>query len=941
MDPNVQAAEQLISSQKYPEACAEYEKAAVMRAVDYSNWGYALAQQKLDDQAIQKYRKATETDARYAQGFYNLGNALSRVAEKLDSNSQAYRQAKLEAVEKLQRATELNPRDAQAFYTLGRALRRLKRDDEAIGKLDKAVQLKPDYHEAWNEWGNALYFSGDYKGAVAKFEKAAGAQQDPIYFRNWGLALSALDRRDEAIEKYTKATALNPAYDLAWSELGQELYARKDYQAAAEKFEKAAAIQQDASYYNFWGLSLLGMSRFEDAVQQLSHAIDLDPRSVNYLTWVKALEKVTSTRRNSAIAAARASITRVDKPEFIEGFGYWGNALAICLRFEESDAIFSEATRIISTQPSVYSDQLPVLSNLYAYWGTSYFNRGLFSDAARRYEQSVELKPDNPLPLLNWGQALFSQRRYSEAVSKLQSARNASSQKESVTNVCVAWGNVLLAQGLREDGLQKYREALAADPDCLDALIAIAKAHWDEGKYQDARKEWDAAKAAFERLMPNYRRDENTAFFDAYGAILHQTAELAPATKKLEWELSEGKFLTELDRAEEVFKAGLEIDPAHGGILLGLVRLCLGRKAVCSADRRGFEHWKARDYYARGVRAWTDRIVRVQDADSYLKLGQLHLLMENYGAAEKNLRLALQKDPDLPDVHFQLGTLYSRTGDSKSAITSFQRALDLDANPNFDARAGLAKASLDYAQPSRAVQEYETVLGVAPGHIVSILGLADSYATLGENGDEPLIEKALQYYDRAIEKGRQTDASSKLLSRPELAAAYYARGRTHVLLFNASKDSSHLQKALRDFKNCGELDTAHVETRIAKERLDKRIREAQPGSFWERAGPILVIFASIAAFVFAQVKFYFGRLGSSKLEQASYVTITLASIALTAAGAFLSKLSKLEVAGVKLEKSAASETVTAVALDIPKPPSPPSAGSLTISAGAASAPDRA
>ena len=195
----------------------------------YTNWGNALgaksqlaaANHKPDDakeeldEAIKKFKRATELDSKNPFAYISWGNALN---DKGEQNK---------AIDMYTLATKLDSENAVAYTYWGRVLRSKgslaeaeEELDEAKSALDKAIEkftlateIDPDYAVAYNEWGLALDKKGKRDEAIEKFTRAT--ELEPNYaaaYNNWGIALRKKGKLDEAIGKFTRATELDPKY---------------------------------------------------------------------------------------------------------------------------------------------------------------------------------------------------------------------------------------------------------------------------------------------------------------------------------------------------------------------------------------------------------------------------------------------------------------------------------------------------------------------------------------------------------------------------------------------------------------------------------------------------------------------------------------------------------------------------------------------------------
>src|SRR5229473_2425745 len=121
-------------------------------AIPYNNWGNALAFQGKFDEAIAKYQKAIDLDAKHAPAYNNnWGRALAD-QRRFD-----------EAIAKYQKTIELDPKYARAYYNWRNALATEGRLDEAVAKYEKAVELEPQNKVFRSDLENALRAKRSHK----------------------------------------------------------------------------------------------------------------------------------------------------------------------------------------------------------------------------------------------------------------------------------------------------------------------------------------------------------------------------------------------------------------------------------------------------------------------------------------------------------------------------------------------------------------------------------------------------------------------------------------------------------------------------------------------------------------------------------------------------------------------------------------------------------
>jgi len=200
-----------------------------------NNYGYALAQNDQNEQALTFLLKAHDLQPDNEEVHNNLGLALGRL--KRDD----------EAISHYKKALALNPDYANAYSNYGLLLVRLGRHEEALPLYEKAITLEPEFVVAINNLGNALIHLEKYQEAVPYYHQAI--KMNPYYaeaYQNLGIALTYLGKLDEAIDSYRKALNLKPRYPDAHSNLGVVFFQKGKLEDAVRHF--SAAVSIDSSF---------------------------------------------------------------------------------------------------------------------------------------------------------------------------------------------------------------------------------------------------------------------------------------------------------------------------------------------------------------------------------------------------------------------------------------------------------------------------------------------------------------------------------------------------------------------------------------------------------------------------------------------------------------------------------------------------------------------
>jgi tetratricopeptide (TPR) repeat protein len=220
-----------------------------------------------------------------------------------------------EAVEFFKDFVDADPSDVEAWYKLAVAYLGAGRLDEGQASAERAVDLDPSNPELLDLLGGISSLKNDDEGALEFFDRAIEARPDHI--RGWiskVMTLRNLDRIDEAVEAYRQGIEKAPALrdPDEWNDLAGAIYDRGDYQAAIVFLDFLLTLEPEESSYKFnklgplsklkrydavvdlaeeliesmpdfvpgWmvrGIALLGLERYEEAVESFDQAILLDP----------------------------------------------------------------------------------------------------------------------------------------------------------------------------------------------------------------------------------------------------------------------------------------------------------------------------------------------------------------------------------------------------------------------------------------------------------------------------------------------------------------------------------------------------------------------------------------------------------------------------------------------------------------------------------------
>jgi len=195
---------------------------------------------------------------------------------------------------------------------------------------EMSQEAAPLYNE-----GNKLYKSGQYGGAIEKYDSAIVIQEHEKIFYQKSVAQKKLRKFDEAEKSLLKCVALNPNFVAAYSGLGTTYYSLKKYQLAVDNFniyvEKTDNEKSKTKIKKFIGLSYtqLGQGAKRDgkhkqAITFLNEAV----KNYKYDSAYLALAEINIElgKYNDALSAADNAIN--NRKKITKGAGYYYKGLA-------------------------------------------------------------------------------------------------------------------------------------------------------------------------------------------------------------------------------------------------------------------------------------------------------------------------------------------------------------------------------------------------------------------------------------------------------------------------------------------------------------------------------------------------------------------------------------------------------------------------------------
>lgn len=320
---------------------------------------------------------------------------------------------------------------------------------------------------------------------------------DTSYRGNWGseaFSLYDVPAGDWALELYIDQELLQRADfqvvpvddylrevgmardDALFQRMLGDVYANAgDYEQANVYYDRATQLDPKCAdcYYRWWA-ALYDQGDYEAAVEPIQRAIDLSPEDYTYLANLGKTYYHLEDEQNAKSAFRRAVAIA---PAY--AFNSWGNALYELERYDEAVVKYQQAIEMAPDDATYYS-------NL----GGAYKEMEEYELAMAAYAEAVALNPNYDAVYNRWGNILYNLERYEEAAEKYRQAI-AIDPNDAVYRSNL--GGAYRKLGEWELAAEAYAAAVEIDPTYAHAWNQWGNALYAQGRYADAADKYQQA----------------------------------------------------------------------------------------------------------------------------------------------------------------------------------------------------------------------------------------------------------------------------------------------------------------------------------------------------------------------------------------------------------------------------------------------------------------
>ncbi|MBU1100062.1 MAG: tetratricopeptide repeat protein [Bacteroidetes bacterium] len=176
----------------------------------------------------------------------------------------------------------------------------------------QAKEMDPVAAKAYND-GNQAMKTGDFQGAIAKYDEALKTSSDYRIHYQRGVTLKKLRKYDEAEDALNKCVEANPKFAVGFNGLGGTYFSNGKYEEAANAFKKFSELSTKEAHkkqgneyvaraYTKLGESAKVDGKQQQAIQYFTEAVKYHPFDAAYLLLAEVL--VDNAKYTEALDAA-------------------------------------------------------------------------------------------------------------------------------------------------------------------------------------------------------------------------------------------------------------------------------------------------------------------------------------------------------------------------------------------------------------------------------------------------------------------------------------------------------------------------------------------------------------------------------------------------------------------------------------------------------------
>ena len=375
------------------------------------------------------------------------------------------RYAEAEAV--FQRVLQLEPSSLLAHRNLASALIAQNKPDAAIEEYKEVVKFAPQDHSAKVELARLYLGRGEFSEALSTLASIPKDRFPPDAIPAQAASLLGLGRREEAAALILR-TKRSPALEADLAEVFLDGNA-PEYAIQAADTALAGSQRVPARLYYIKGRALQATGNPSAALSNLRQALARDPKSVDTLVAIAAIEASGNKHEKSLDLLKRADALQPDSPAVLRPLVVEG------MKAGEPKTALHAAQALADKNPDDLDD---------LYLAAAAMVEGAdYTTASSIFEKYVSQRPEDSKGFLGLGIAQLAQQHYPEATKALERSLQIDPKlAEAEYQLGVAADQT----GAAAEALRHFDRAVQLQPEHARALAALGEQYVQVGDLERA-----------------------------------------------------------------------------------------------------------------------------------------------------------------------------------------------------------------------------------------------------------------------------------------------------------------------------------------------------------------------------------------------------------------------------------------------------------------------
>lgn len=592
-----------------------------------------------------------------------------------------------QGIAELKKALELDPKNIRIHLDLARTYLQMKNASAAEATLRQALQVEPASTDVQLALGDLRILTGRPDLAEAEYKRAVEmAPDNNLLYMKLGGFYQLLHKWAEAESMYLALAARKPKDEAPqillgdfYTESGERDKALAGYRRAVElNPESPAARDKLVMHY-------LDVGKLEEAAPMVKAIVDKDPKNPTSRFFdarlrlargnpdeaIELLQQVLHDGGQSAVAHQYLGVAFAQKNDTAQARRELAEAVKLApnqpdIRTSLAAVHLAEGSNDLAVEQAQAAIRLrPRNLQAIGILGDAYLRKGELGKAKQVFDAIVKAVPKDTFSHYRLGMIARAEKSPADAITHFENALAGNPNNIDALARIVA---IKVEQGKQNEAVERVTRQIQSSPGnpLLHNLLGrVWMQAGNSGKAEEAFKQGAKADPALPLSYMNLAElYEQTGHLDEaireYEAALKNNPKLASAHSLLGM-IHERR--QEYDKAKVHYQEALKLDPKFAPAANNL--------AWIYAERGG-------DVDAALSLARSAREQLPQDPSVADTLGWLYYKKNAYLRAIGFLKEAAEKMPDNPVVHYHLGMAYFKNGDTVSARKTLQQSLKLN-----------------------------------------------------------------------------------------------------------------------------------------------------------------------------------------------------------------------------------------------------------------------